>query len=372
MNSNTINFNDLAVLREFIPFLRLRLRIMKQRIISHDIIDEGENILIVTPCVVGDCLSFLPAVQTFASQHNTSFDIVVSPDFRSLAERIKRVRRVFVAGSSYNRVTGRQCRPKQDVPPEYDLIIVLRLSRDAFDLIRHIRCKSIISSDGTLFKYIFHVVKNSLFKRPVTQSRELMFEVFGLQDAPKTCELYSLFDFNGDASDISIRFPAIKCQERKVLVHMGSGWKVKLWSDDKWVDLLQKVHAFGKYRFFFVGKGDEEKFTFERIQKRLDFEVHSFINAANLWELFLIMKLSDYFIGVDNGPRNLAHYANLRSVTLLNPAAVKNFMPFDERDIVIEKQNRFPANVVNTKRGARLDDINVDEVFEAFKRLIRL
>ena len=154
MNSNTINFNDLAVLREFIPFLRLRLRIMKQRIISHDIIDEGENILIVTPCVVGDCLSFLPAVQTFASQHNTSFDIVVSPDFRSLAERIKRVRRVFVAGSSYNRVTGRQCRPKQDVPPEYDLIIVLRLCRDAFDLIRHIRCKSILHKH---FHQLMHV-----------------------------------------------------------------------------------------------------------------------------------------------------------------------------------------------------------------------
>jgi len=369
MNSNIINFRDLAITREIIPFLRLRLRIMNRRYLGPQS-NGTKDVLIVAPCIVGDCLSCLPAVEAFASENQTSFDIVVSPDFRSLAERLKRVRRVFVASSSYDTVTERQCRIAQEIPSEYDLIVVLRLSREALGLIKHVRCRNIISSDSVLSRYILHMAKSSLLKRPVIQSREMMFEVFGLNGVPRDGKLPALFDIGADDLDCLNRFSALKGPERRVLVHTGSGWQVKLWNDDRWVNLLERIHAFDACRFIFVGRGDEEKATFERIQHRLNFKIHSLINDVNLWELFLVMKRSDCFIGIDSGPRNLAHYADLRSITLLNPAAVKNFMPLDERDIVVERPNRFPANIINTNRGANLTMIGVEEVFEAYRGLL--
>ncbi len=369
MNSNIINFRDLSIAREIIPFLRLKLRIMNERSSSSQT-NGTKDVLIVAPCIVGDCLACLPAVETFANENQTSFDIVVSPDFRSLAERLKRVRHVFVANSSYNTVTERQSRVTQRLPSKYDLIIVLRLSREAFDLIKHIRCRNIISSDSVLSRYIVHMAKSSLLKRPVIQSWEMMFEVFGLNGVPHNGRLPSLFDLGANDLNCLNSFSALQGPERKVLVHTGSGWQVKLWSDDRWVNLLERIRAFDACRFIFVGKGDEEKATFERIQHRLNFKIHSLINAVNLWELFLVMKRSDCFIGIDSGPRNLAHYADLRSITLLSPAAVKNFMPFDKRDIVVERQNRFPANIINTRRGASLTLIGVEEVFEDYRRLL--
>jgi ADP-heptose:LPS heptosyltransferase len=368
LNSNIINFNDLAVAREIIPFGLLRLQILRNKLFGTKIIG-GCGTLVVTPCIVGDCLSYLPAVQAFAEKSHTRFDILVSPDFRSLAERLRGVSHVFVANSSYNRITEQQNSSDQVLPLEYDRIVVLRLSWHAYKQIKHIRCRNLVSSDAALLEYVFHLGKSSLLKRPVKQSREVMFNVFGFDDVSQTSRYYDLFNLNHNDEDVLTDFPSLQCHENRVLIHMGSGWKVKLWNDDMWVKLVERIHASGAYRFFFVGRGDEEKMAFEKVRERLNFEVYSLINAANLWELFLVMKRSNYLIGIDSGPRNLAHYANLRSVTLLNPAAVKNFLPLDGRDIVVEKPNRFPANIVNTKRSANLTSISVDEVFEAFMKL---
>ncbi len=368
MSNTAINPYDLAVAAEVIPFVRLRLKMLRESTFGREFGRVG-NVLIVAPCILGDCLSYMPAVQTFAQQNSSRIDLVVSPDLRSLAERLKGIHRVYVASSSYNRPSERAKLSETVIPSEYDLMIVMRLSRDAYKLIRHIKCKKIITCDFTLFKYVLHLAKCSLLKRPVVQSREIMYEACGLPYDSRDQGLMSLFDLEDGAPDISTFVPALQCREKKVLIHMGSGWKVKLWSEDRWADLLERIHSLGSYRLFVVGKGAEEKAVLQRIQGKLGFEIHSLVDAVNLWQLFLVMKRSDCFIGIDSGPRNLAHYADLRSITLMNPAAVNNFAPFDSRDIVVEKPNRFPANIVNTRRGASLLMISVDEVFEAFKRL---
>jgi ADP-heptose:LPS heptosyltransferase len=128
----------------------------------------------------------------------------------------------------------------------------------------------------------------------------------------------------------------------------------------------------GKFKFIFIGSGEEEKNSFDYIKKNLDFKVFSLINKVDLKELFILMKKSDYFIGIDSGPRNLAHLAGLRSISLLSPAAVKNFMPFSKEDIVLEKQNRLPANFFNSNKKSNMEKITVEEVFEAFKKLSKI
>ncbi|MBI1805056.1 MAG: hypothetical protein HY033_08860 [Ignavibacteriae bacterium] len=79
------------------------------------------------------------------------------------------------------------------------------------------------------------------------------------------------------------------------------------------------------------------------------------------------MRTSDYFIGIDSGPRNLAHLADLRSVSLLGTAP-KNFMPLNKEDIVIDKFTCRCKSFYYLHRVSHAK-ISVEEVFDGFRRL---
>jgi ADP-heptose:LPS heptosyltransferase len=368
MKSERINYGDLKIAKEVFPLLKIRLKIIKNIFLNRKVPNQG-RILVLDTCLIGDFLSHLPALRTYTKKNDITFDILVSPTVKPLAEKIKGVNRVFVAKSSYSRNTEQNTSEQQSIPKEYDLIMVLRLSQEAYNLISSIRCKKIITSDIVYLKYIFHLAKNSLLRKEMKQSRETIFETLEIKEVNKNNELYDLFNFNGSDYDFFERILEMKGTDKKILIHTGSGWKVKLWKTENWAELLKMINKLSKFRFIFIGHTEAEKRAFENIQKNLNFKVYSLINKVNLKELFLVMKKSDYFIGVDSGPRNLAHFANLRSISLLNPAAVKNFMPFSEKDIVIEKPNRLPANLFNFNKRSNMEEISTEEVFEAFKKL---
>jgi ADP-heptose:LPS heptosyltransferase len=155
---------------------------------------------------------------------------------------------------------------------------------------------------------------------------------------------------------------------KKVLIHTGSGWNVKLWDNDKWSELFRKINALGDYKIIVIGSGELEARSFEYIQNQLDFKICSLVNRVDLKTTLLMMRNSDYFIGIDSGPRNLAHLADLRSISLLGPAP-KNFMPLDRRDIVIDKFTCRCKSFYYLHQVSAIQKISADEVFDAFKRL---
>lgn len=368
MKSKTFNHADLSIAREIVPFLKLRVRMLLGMGKSHA--QDGKGTLIVVPCILGDSLSYLPAIRTYVERHKCTFDLVVSPDFLSLAEHVKGVRRIYLASSSYARASETKQTQKSEMPDHYDTMVVLRLSPEGYELVRPIRCSRYVSSDFTLMCYLGQIVKSSLMKVPVRQSREVMFDALDLPPCDLNTTCPEMFEIGNEKCAQRSKSSELRGDKQTILIHTGSGWSVKLWDDEHWIALLTRIHLSGSYHFNFIGRGEDELQTFQRIQSRLPFEVSSAINKLTLWELYLQMRDADFFIGIDSGPRNLAHYANLRSVTLLNPAAVNNFMPLDCRDQTVEKPNRFPANVVNTQQGATLDQISVDEVYGAFERLV--
>ncbi len=81
------------------------------------------------------------------------------------------------------------------------------------------------------------------------------------------------------------------------------------------------------------------------------------------------MRLSDYFIGIDSGPRNMAHLADLRSITLLGPAP-KNFMPVNIADVVIDKFTCRCKSLFYFHKVSAIHKISADEVVEGFKGLL--
>jgi ADP-heptose:LPS heptosyltransferase len=157
-------------------------------------------------------------------------------------------------------------------------------------------------------------------------------------------------------------------KSKKIIIHTGSVWKMRLWENKKWISLLKKINKLGKFNFIFIGSTDIEKKSFEYIQKNLDFKIFSLINKLDLKETLLLMRMSDYFIGIDSGPRNMAHLADLRSISLLS-TGLNNFMPSNKKDIVINKSDAIFTSIFYYPKKNYMQEITTEEVLEAFKKL---
>lgn len=144
---------------------------------------------------------------------------------------------------------------------------------------------------------------------------------------------------------------------------------MKKWDTDKWVELLNRVRRLGDVRFIFVG-GAEDADDYSEIASKLQFPLHSLIGRINLLQLLLVLRQSDYFIGTDSGPRNMAHLADTRSVAILGPGP-HFYMPWSRKDVVIDtSRGRGLYQMFFTKKNGFIHQITADEVYEAFKNRI--
>jgi ADP-heptose:LPS heptosyltransferase len=156
---------------------------------------------------------------------------------------------------------------------------------------------------------------------------------------------------------------------KRILIHTGSGWHVKLWDDDKWIETIKRINLLGEFDFIFIGGGETEANSFAYIQQHLDFPLRSLINKTDLMTTLLIMRLSSYFIGIDSGPRNMAHLADLRSISFLGPAP-RNFMPVNTDDIVIDKFTCRCKSLYYFHKVSALTTLMAEEVVDDFKKLM--
>jgi ADP-heptose:LPS heptosyltransferase len=196
---------------------------------------------------------------------------------------------------------------------------------------------------------------------------------FKILDLPyRNVTFKEIFNFNEDDYKKIRKLPSLKTRNKIIIIHTGPVWIMRAWENKKWADLIKKINSSGKYRFIFVGTGKAKK-DFEEISKKLDFKVYSLIDKVNIKELMIVLRLSNYLIGVDSGPRNMAHLADLRSITLFGPAASGAiYMPWSKKDIVIDKSNGGGAyEALFYQKKGYIHKITVNEVLEAFKKITK-
>ena len=356
-----INYDYLKISNE-IPLL-LKLEFKKKE----KIIKNPKKVLIINPCLIGDFIATLPALRQFIINKKPKIvDLIVSPPLKNLAENIKGIRKVFTANSLYSRSIEKNKKNSQ-YKEKYDLVLVMRLSKESYKILKKIKYKSLQSYLMPYLKYAFHLTKKIITKSPMKQWREVNFEF--VNEKPKNLDFKQIFKFKKSDYNAVKKLFLKKNKNRKIIIiHTGSGWEIKLWELKRWINLLKKINKLGKFKFIFVGGSKREKEDFEKIQKKLDFKIYSLIDKMNLKDLMILMRLSDFFIGIDSGPRNMAHIANLKSVSLLGPGP-KNFMPLNKKDIIIDKSNCRCTNLFCYKKESCVKKINVNEVFKAFKKL---
>lgn len=365
MMDGKINYEELNIAKEIPLLIKLRLKKLFNRRIK-----KKGNILIINTCIIGDFVSTLPALSLFIKKNKMNIDMIVSSPVKTLAEKIKGVNRVFTSKSAYNR-SIEQNNQDGPIPYEYEKVIIMRISPESYNQIKTIKCSKILIYDIQFFKFFFHLVKNILLKKPVKQWREINFEILNLKEPLKKIRFEEIFDFNKDDYSEIKKIKELSGKEKKIIIHTGSGWKMKLWGNENWIKLLKMINNEGNFKFIFIGSTNEEQKSFEYIQKNLDFEIFSIINKADLKNLLCIMKTSHYFIGIDSGPRNMAHLADLRSISLLGPG-IKDFMPWDKKDIVIDKSEYKGTSLFYFHKKSCMEKIIPTEVFDGFKKLLNL
>jgi ADP-heptose:LPS heptosyltransferase len=361
------NYDYIKQVVEIPLLLRLSFSNNKQK-------SKPKKILIINTCLIGDILASLPAMISFIEKSkNAQIDVIVPSSAKDLIEKVKGINRVYIAKSVSNRKHEKNLMPsgkkKELLAENYDLIVVMRLSKDAFYMVKALKPKQVKVSFFTYTRYLLHLLKHVVYKRRgVKQYRELNFELVDEDKVHKKFE--EIFSFSKQDYQEIQRLAIMRGRGKKVLIHAGSGWR-KNWPNNRWANLLKKVNKIGNFKFIFIGSTDQEEENFKAIKKQLNFRVYSLIKKTNLSQLMLIMRESDYFIGIDSGPRNMAHVAELRSVSLLGPGP-KHFMPLSEKDVIIDKSNCKCTHLFCFKKKKCMNEITSEDVFKGFKKLIKI
>jgi ADP-heptose:LPS heptosyltransferase len=364
-----VNNSYMGVYKE-IPLL-IKAELIRES--EKECVEKGK-VLIVNTCLIGDFIASTPALCKFIRKHYKQVDIIVSRPLKPIAERIRGIRKVFIAKSVYDRDiekdSGTDATTSDDLDC-YDKVIVMRISKESYNLIKHVQTNEIKTSLVHHTTYGAHLLGKNIMKKTPKQWRDMNFEILGEKNTIVTFD--DIFEFTKEDYEKIENIPEIQRNEKDeklVIVHTRASFIMQQWDLKNWVALLKRLHASGKYRFIFVGATKEQS-DYEKITKKLDFKTYSLINKVDLKDLLLIMRRCDYFVGIDSGPRNMAHIADLRSVTLLGPAP-HLFMPPCKKDIAIDKSNgRGLYQKFFYKKNGFIHQITVDEVYDAFQKIVR-
>lgn len=300
----------------------LRLQTLKPGSIT-----SPRTVLIVNCCLIGDFVLSLPALTEFIREHaGARIDLLVSPSVAVLAEKLRGVHRVYAAKSVFRRNT--ELEESERLASSYDFVIVLRLSGPARRLVAMTSYRAIRTCLIPLLKHGFQIASRPLGQ--IKQMTEFNFEIFGKYGRKERfLRADDVFDFSG------VPAPAMY-PGSTVLVHTGSGKKLYTWPHEKWLALIERLHGLGDISFVFVGGTEEEQIEFDYLASRVTFPLRSVIRCYDVLELLMLMRVSQLFVGVDSGPRHLAHLVDLPSVSLLGPGP-KSFQPLNSNATMIDE-----------------------------------
>jgi len=366
LKSERINLEYFRLFKQFPLMLKLSLK-KRFRIMP----TEPKKILIVDTTLIGDFISTLPALEHFICNNKAEVDLVVSSLIEPLAKHVRGVNRVFSTSSIYQRHTEKGSANKERLS-DYDFILVIQMGKDAYNLLKNAEYKKVKTSVLPYLLYGAHLVKNLSKKDKVKQHEEFTLEFVGGRDFSKEkVNFEDIFTFGSEDYKNVEKLPFLKNKKsKKVVIHTGSGWYVKHWKNERWVELLERIRHLGNFEFVFVGGTEKEENDFNYIKSRLDFKVYSVIRKLDLKDITLMMNRCDYFIGVDSGPRHIAHLLNMPSICLLGPGP-KIFSPHSRNAIFLDKSNCYCTNLFCYRKMPCVEKISTDEVFKEFEKFIK-
>ncbi len=358
-----INFDYLNIFKEPVLFGAL---IARQTFKSKPALSNGA-ILVVNTCLVGEFAASLPALHEFIRRHpDKKIDLLVSPPLKTLAERVRGVGAVYTAKSVFSRDAEHHHEHSEIISGTYEKVVAMRISRDAYRALSIITTGMLKTAFWPMTAYGAHMAWRLLAGKTPKSWREVNFEMFGL--TPKNFPFEAIFDFtDADYKQLESKFPPALLP-KKIIIHTGASWVANRWPTERWIATLRKLHPLG-FDFIFVGS-KSDKADYDVISSQLNFKTYSLIAETNAVELVLLLRTSQYFIGVDSGPRNFAHLVDLPSITLLGPGP-HMYTPPNPRDILLDRSGGrgLSQRFFHQKQRLFIERITPQDVVDAFSRL---
>ena len=123
--------------------------------------------------------------------------------------------------------------------------------------------------------------------------------------------------------------------ERFVAVSPIALWDTKLWEDEKFARLCDRIMEELEVRVIFTGSGRKK---LESIQSRMRFPALNLGGKTTLRDLAYLYKLSSLVITTDSGPMHIAAAVGTPVVALFGPTDPSRTGPYGEGHTVIRKE----------------------------------
>ncbi|HEX3072084.1 MAG TPA: glycosyltransferase family 9 protein [Ignavibacteriales bacterium] len=139
-------------------------------------------------------------------------------------------------------------------------------------------------------------------------------------------------------------------------LHVGAGKPPNRWSLKKFIELIEKLNAEYKAKFFLTGSAaDNEELKY--IQEHSPIPAPVYMNKK-IPEVAALISLADLFVTNDTGIMHVAGATSVPQVSIFGPTNPFNWAPIG-------------ANKIFIKKSDLIDEIEVNEVFELCRKLVK-
>ncbi len=174
---------------------------------------------------------------------------------------------------------------------------------------------------------------------------------------------------NEDRVEKLLKGNNIDTKERFVAVNPMAFWETKLWEDDKFARLCDRITEELKLKVIFTGS--DSSGMIEHIQSLMASPSVNLGGKTTLRDLSYLYKLASLMITTDSGPMHIAAAMRTPVVALFGPTDPSRTGPYGEEHMVIRKD--IPCSPCFLKKcDSRkcMKEITVEEVFQAVKDIV--
>ncbi|MEE8422913.1 MAG: lipopolysaccharide heptosyltransferase II [Thermodesulfobacteriota bacterium] len=161
----------------------------------------------------------------------------------------------------------------------------------------------------------------------------------------------------------------VKESERIVLVSPKARWQTKLWSEDKFATLCDRLIEELEREVIIVG-GKSDKDYIGRIFSIMKNRAIDISGQTNLRELAYLMSIAPLMICLDSGPMHIAAAVGTKTIALFGPTSPERTGPYGKNHDVIRKNLQCSPCFSKTCDDTRcMNDIGVEEVLAVIENI---
>jgi ADP-heptose:LPS heptosyltransferase len=165
-------------------------------------------------------------------------------------------------------------------------------------------------------------------------------------------------------------------KSKAIVIHPGSGSKKKVWSLERFLELIHYFQRHFNSRILIVlgpAEGQEVQKAFGGIEWELGSTAPLLVKGLSLLELASVIEGCHLFIGNDSGITHMAAALGLPTIAIFGPSDHKIWSPRGEKVFVARKEmNCSPCSqekFVQCKHSECLREIQIGDVLEGIRKL---